>query len=418
MASGPTGADAATAQATNVKSAAQATDDAEDAAWGNVGEALFDTKPLKEQVSQMQADTTANLPSSARKLPSAEINDILNLPDTVPLRTLQDIRSSLGSTANAAGQAGDMQAAALAGRTRGVGGLLEAHINNPDNLIVQTPDALTNYNAARAATKAKYDAFGDDNKAGAQIPDVVAGRVAPESTLARFLPPGAEGSGVQSLSRLKMSVGTGSGLAPARSYLVGKLQDAIPSGTDAFNRVLRDYGYAFNDNDMFTPAQQQVFRDASDAVTQINRKAAPGTVAGSPTLKGLQGPSFARTLYGNMLGRVAPVLSKAVGAAAGTALAKVAPVLGNEEIAGTLFGGEYGSDLFKNASSSARGNVIRTLRQASHDPALARELAMKSSAANLKLAPRVRSLLNSLGVMQAMALPGSAGADPASGDSQ
>lgn len=409
VAPGPAGSDAAAAQAANVEAARKGAKAAADNAWASVPpDVSVSTPNLKLELDRHVQGVTAA--GDDDLLPMRQIDQIQGMPENAPLSALQARRSRLVTAAQDARNNGNTNSARV---IQGVADILGKHIEDENNIVTGNAADLDAYKAARAATKDYYTKFGDDNKAGAQVADLTAGKIAPEATLARFLPPGAEGNGVQSLSRLKMAAGTGAGLNPARSYLVGKLQDAITGGPDAFQNVLDDYGYAFKDKDMFTPQQQGVFNDARDAVAQITRKAPPGSVTGSKTLTGLQSPTFARTLYGRLIGTVAPAVSKATGAAVGTALAKVAPVLGDKEIAGTLFGGEAGADIFKNMSTSARNNVIRILRAASADPALAQELQTKASAANLKMAPRTRNLLKSLGLSEAVALPGVAGADPA-----
>jgi hypothetical protein len=415
IAGGPGGADAATEQAGIVNQNERKAWQDQDSAWKQVGNASFNIKPLKRNIEAYVKQLKTTRPRSAASLPLADVNGMLALPDTVPLETLQDFRSSLGSTASKAGLTGDNLAAMLAGRgDKGIGGLLENHLNEPRNLLSKDPAVMQRYRAAIAATKKYYDVFGNDNKAGAQIDKLVDEKIAPEATMTRFLPPGSEGAGRAALSRLKIASGPGKGLNPVRNYLTGKLKDSISNGADAFAKVLKDYDYAFKDTDVFTPAQQATIKDAADAMEQINRVARAGSETGSVTFERLKGGNFARELYGATMAKVLPLGVRIAGAGLGNTLTRAIGWEGGEEIAGQLTGAEAAGDMLKEAMQTARERVFEVLDKARRDPALARELQMKATAANLAVAPRVRGMLKSFGLSTAEVLPKAAGADPAS----
>jgi len=412
VANGPDGADAASAQSSIVNQNEREAFNDQSNNWKAIGNASFNAKPLKQKVESFVRGMK-NKPMSAQALPNAEIKAILAMPDKVPLETLQDIRSSLGASAAEASQGGKKMVAMLAGRSEnGIGRLVEDHLNEPRHMLSKDPAVMARYRKAIASTKHYYDTFGDDNKAGAQIADLTGEKIAPEATLRRFLPPGSEGDGRMALSRLKLASGTGKGLDPARNYLMGELKKAIEGGTDKFDKVLSDYDYAFKDPDVFTPAQQGAIKDARDAVEQLNRTASVGDKTGSAAFERLQGGTFARELYGSFVARALPMGARIVGAAFGNTLTKSIGWEGGEEIAGQLVGAEAAGDAVKEAVKGARDRVFEVLNRVRRDPVLAKQLQMKSTAANMAMAPKVRGMLKSMGLSTAMALPKAPGADP------
>lgn len=408
VSTGPSGSDASVAQAANTAAAQTAAKTAAAANWAAVPpDVSVSTPSLRATLDQHVTGVTAN--GDDDLLPTAQISRIMSLPDNAPLSALQARRSRLIADASDASRVGQSNAARVIG---GVAKIVGDHIDDENNIVTGNPADLDAYKAARAGTSDYYSAFGDDNKAGVQIPDITSGKIAPESTLGRVLPPGNEGNGTQSLSRLKMANGTGGGLQPARDYLVGKLKDAVESGPAAFGQVMKNYDYAFSDPDMFTPEQQQTFKTANDAMAQTYAKAAPGAKLNAPTYHALNGPSFATALYGNILGRGLPLLAKTTAAGLGSAAMKMAGLGGGQEIVGQLLPGEAAGNAMQGAMSNARAKIFSTLDQMRGDAVLAHQMQMKATAGNLSMAPRLRNMLKMLGLDESQALPGTPGTQP------
>lgn len=411
VAPGPTGSDAASAQAANITAARKIAQQRTQTAWDAIPpDVSVSTGPLKTTLAQHVQGITAN--GDDDLLPTNVVDQISKMDDTVPLSQLQARRSRLVTAASDARANGNNNSARVIG---GVADLVGQHIDDPSNIVTGNPQDLAVYNNARNMTRDFHSTFGDDGTAGVPMSDVTGNKIAAESTLGRILPPGSEGSGAASLSKLKLASGTGAGLDPARSYVIGKLQDAVGQGADAYDKAMSDYGYAINDRDMFTGAQRQTINDAHDAVTQMYRRAAPGADVGSPTFSKLSGGSFARVLYGNILGAVVPRVAKTVGSlAGGFAAAHSGLPPGAVEITGNLMGGEAAGQASSNSMNAARTNIMNVVKSA-RNPVVARQLQMQASSQNLRMAPALRNSLKTLGIDETMALPAS---DPSSGQNQ
>lgn len=396
VAGGAGGSTAAVAQGAAITDAAEAAKQAETAAWNNISPAIVsNTAPLK---SALEAHVAGIDAGDRRFLPSADIQTIRDLPENASLRDVQSIRRNMLADARDAGKTSTNTQRV----TNDVAALLTDHLGNVEHLRNGTAEDLADYQKAVQATKDYHAQFGSGRNQNPMAAKVVSGQTDASRALGQSL---ATPEGV---SRLKLAVGTGTGLDPLRDHLVTQLKDATEHGPKGFGKVLDKYDYAFGDNHIFTPQQQQTFKDAREAVEQTYRKSAPGAQIGSDTYAGLNKPTFARVLYGNILGRVIPTATKVAGALTGGAASAAIGIPGAAEIGGTLIGKEGAENALHGRMSSARSSVLDILDRARRDPALARELQRNASSGNLSTAPKLRGMLKMLGLSEAQALPSAA----------
>lgn len=400
ISSGPGGLDASVTHGAAVTDAAHTAKQAENTAWNNINPAIVsNTAPLK---TALEAHITGLDAGDRRFLPHADIQAVRDLPDNASLRDLQSIRRNMVTDARDAGKAFRSNDQRVINDTAAV---ITNHLDDAAHLRNGSAADLADYEAAKQATRDYHANFGSGRNQNPLAAKVVSGQTDASKALGQSLPRGA--GGPEGLRRLKMAAG--GNLDPARDYIVSQLKTAVDEGPEAFGKVMSDYSYALRDRDMFTAAQHRTMQDAQAAVEQIHRTAEPGAKLASQTYAGLTGDSVARTLYGNILGRVAPVAAKISGAAIASKAANAfgaGPIVG--EVVGPMMGKEAGEGWLNSKMHGAQRQILEIVDQARRDPALARELQMRASAGNMRVAPRTRAMLKTLGISAGLALPNSA----------
>jgi hypothetical protein len=368
------------------------------------------TKTLKDQFR----DVYNNLEIAYRDLIPADYIAKLNaLPDTVPMRELIALRSTLNSEARKVYRSGDNNGARILGDVNDalfkpiVGGNMATTGNSSMTLRYQNA-------VQKSADYHKTFTEGDIGEAWRLTQR--GGRPVQQSDFAEHMFGGGAGQAERAEQFVAAAQGNEQLLQLARDWVASRMRQRASSAaqevrtegvTGEPNQMLlgNQLRRFINENEgllnssLFTPEQRQVFNEARDAIQMIERTARAGTPGTSDTARMLFGGNYLKELIG---GWYWPVLNIGVRGAAALGSHAVTSLHTGEPYSGLISGGiaAYGAgQLADRAVTNASNKVLAVVGEASRNPALARELMERPGAQGNGpqfVTPQIRNFLSTL----------------------
>jgi len=346
-------------------------------------------QPIRDRMNAYVEDLTM----ARRPLVPDDILAMVNRGgNALPIRELQDLRSTLTSRERMARKAGDFNQANV---YRELDERLFQRLPEGQTPMPATGDqaATLRYQAALDATRKYQETFGQK-----PIRDIFKLEGTPDSaTLDKMLGPG-QGQTERVRQYVGATMENPELLQHGRDYFTARLAEATASARqdasgDAFvmgDKLSKfvDAHRALIDSPIFTADQRRVINELVDATTMVERTARAGSQGGSDTAAKLAGKNYLSSLVGSWFQpvRAAEVLGAGAGA--------IYPGGYGGAAAGAVAGNRIATPLVERAYSGARDKVNELLSQAMQNPAFAKELMQSARDKNIQFAsPRMRNFL-------------------------
>jgi len=348
-------------------------------------------QPIRERMNAYVDDLTM----ARRPLVPDDLLAMVNRGgDSLPMRELQDLRSTLTTRERLARRAGDYNQANV---YRELDERLFQRLPEGQVPMPTTVDqaATLRYQDALKASREYQQTFGEK-----PIRDIFRVEGTPDSAvLDKMLAPG-QGQAERVQQYVRATMQDPAQMQHGRDWFTTRMQTALSGARqdaqgdqfilgDKMRKFVQD-NRPLIDSPLFTADQRRVVDELVDAATMVERTARAGPQGGSDTAAKLAGKNYLSEMVGGWFQpvRAAELAGAAIGGATGGWGGAAAGFLAGGRVADPLVGRLYGN---------ARDKVMMLLSEAMLDPAFARELMQSARGQNTQFAsPRMKNFLATL----------------------